>query len=187
MKEFIKDILVAFAIVVLLSLVIKPTIVKESSMEDTLYENNYLILNKLSYISKDHPEYGDIIVFESDIYNDEAGALSRFFNKVTGGSENKLLIKRVIGVEGDVITIADGDVYRNGEKLTEEYIKCDFDEGTLGSVNNYKVPENKIFVMGDHRTVSSDSRSPEVGAVDEDRIVGKAVLRLYPFNEIRTF
>ena len=58
MKEFIKDILVAFAIVVLLSLVIKPTIVKESSMEDTLYENNYLILNKLSYISKDHPEIG---------------------------------------------------------------------------------------------------------------------------------
>lgn len=187
MKEFIKDILIALAIVVLLTLVIKPTIVKESSMEDTLHENNYLILNKLAYINKDHPDYGDIIVFESDIYNSDANAATQFLNKITGGSQNKLLIKRVIGVEGDTITIANGYVYRNGQKLNEDYIKCDFDEGTEGAINNYVVPDNKLFVMGDHRTVSTDSRSDQVGTVDEDRIVGKAVLRLYPFSEIRTF
>ena len=65
MKDFLRDILIAAVIVVLVSLVIKPTIVKESSMDDTLHENNYLILNKLAYKFKDHPDYGDIIVFHS--------------------------------------------------------------------------------------------------------------------------
>ena len=92
MKEFIKDILIAVAIVVVITLIIKPTIVKESSMEPTLYENNYLIINKLSYFHKDHPNYGDIIVFHSSIDK-------------TDGTGKKLLIKRVIGVEGDVMSI----------------------------------------------------------------------------------
>ena len=106
MKEFIKDILIAVAIVMVITLIIKPTIVKESSMEPTLYENNYLIINKLSYFHKDHPNYGDIIVFHSSIDK-------------TDGTGKKLLIKRVIGVEGDVMSIRDGQVYRNGELLDE--------------------------------------------------------------------
>ena len=101
MKEFIKDILIAAAVVVIITLIIKPTIVKERSMEPTLYENNYLFINKLAYITADHPDYGDIIVFESNIDNDD-------------GDGKKLLIKRVIGVENDVIDIHDGTVYRNG-------------------------------------------------------------------------
>ncbi|MBR2619684.1 MAG: signal peptidase I, partial [Firmicutes bacterium] len=67
MKEFLKDILIAIVIVLVITAVIKPTIVKESSMEPTLYENNYLFVNKLSYMMKDHPNYGDIIIFESDL------------------------------------------------------------------------------------------------------------------------
>ena len=67
MKEFIKDILIALLIVVGITMVLKPTIVKESSMEPTLYENNYLFVNKLAYITDDHPDYGDIIIFKSDI------------------------------------------------------------------------------------------------------------------------
>ena len=83
MKEFIKDILIAAAVVVIITLIIKPTIVKERSMEPTLYENNYLFINKLAYITADHPDYGDIIVFESNIDNDD-------------GDGKKLLIKRVL-------------------------------------------------------------------------------------------
>lgn len=167
MKEFIKDVLIAIVIVVAITAVIKPTIVKESSMEPTLYENNYLFVNKLSYITKDHPKYEDIIVFESDLEKDD-------------GSGKKLLIKRVIGVEGDVITISDGIVYRNGHPLEEQYTLEGY---TSGEVYDYLVPEDEVFVMGDNRSVSLDSRDPSVGTVDEDDIMGKAFIRLYPFSE----
>ncbi len=169
MKEFIKDILIALAIVVVITMVIKPTIVKESSMEATLYENNYLFVNKLAYLTDDHPDYGDIIVFKSHIQRDD-------------GKGEKLLIKRVIGVENDVIDIHDGVVYRNGTALDEPYTKEGY---TDGDISGYKVPENEVFVMGDNRRVSLDSRSSEVGTVSEDSIIGKAFIRLYPFNQIK--
>ena len=169
MKELIKDILIALAIVVVITLIIKPTIVKESSMEPTLYENNYLLVNKLAYIRTDHPDYGDIIVFKSHIQRDD-------------GKGEKLLIKRVIAVENDVIDIRDGVVYRNGEALDESYTK---DGYTNGDISNYQVPEDEVFVMGDNREVSLDSRSSDVGTVSEDSIVGKAFIRLYPFNKIK--
>ena len=172
MKEFIKDIIIAIIIVALVTIVIKPTIVKESSMEPTLYENNYLIINKLAYFNKDHPNYGDIIVFQSDLDK-------------TDGTGKKLLIKRVIGVEGDVMTIADGQVWRNGELLDEPYVHGQetwADEGM--DVVNLEVGDDELFCMGDNRDVSLDSRSPEVGNVEEDSVVGKAVIRLFPFNQI---
>lgn len=168
MKEFIKDILIALLIVVGITMVLKPTIVKESSMEPTLYENNYLFVNKLAYITDDHPDYGDIIIFKSDIDKED-------------GTGKKILIKRVIGVENDVITITGGAVYRNGEKIDEPYTMDGF---TPGEVMNYTVPQDEVFVMGDNRSVSLDSRSEQVGTVSEDDIIGKAFLRLYPFSEI---
>ena len=166
MKEFLKDILIAVVIVIIITAVIKPTIVKESSMEPTLYENNYLFVNKLAYITKDHPEYEDIIVFESNLDADDGG--------------KKLLIKRVVGVEGDVITISEGVVYRNGYPLEEPYTLEGY---TNGDANEFTVEENRIFVMGDNRSVSLDSRDPSVGTVSEDAILGKAFIRLYPFSE----
>ena len=148
---------------------IKPTIVKESSMESTLHENDYLFVNRQAYLTADHPDYGDIIVFQSHIQRDD-------------GKGEKLLIKRVIGVENDVIDIHDGVVYRNGKALEEPYTKEGYTEG---DISNYKVSENEVFVMGDNRRVSLDSRSSEVGTVSEDSIVGKAFIRLYPFNKIK--
>ncbi|MBQ9016110.1 MAG: signal peptidase I [Firmicutes bacterium] len=175
MKEFIKDILIAIAIVVVITLIIKPTIVKESSMEPTLYENNYLIINKLAYFHKDHPSYGDIIVFRSNMDR-------------TDGTGKKLLIKRVIGVEGDVMRIEDGQVYRNGELLDEPYIHGQQTWAeTGGDSMEVEIGDDELFCMGDNREVSLDSRSPEVGNVDEETVVGKAVVRLYPFNEITRF
>ena len=168
MKEFIKDVLIALVIVLVVTMIIKPTIVKESSMEPTLYENNYLFINKMAYITAEHPDYGDIIVFKSNIDKDD-------------GNGKKLLIKRVIGVENDVIDIHDGMVYRNGTALDESYT---LDGITSGNVDNYLVPEDCVFVMGDNRGISLDSRYSEVGAVEEDSIVGKAFVSLYPFDEI---
>ena len=174
LKDLIKDIIIAIVIVLAITAVIKPTIVKEESMLDTLQENNYLFVNKMAYKFKDHPERGDIIVFRSELPNEEAGG-------------KKLLIKRVIGVEGDVIYFEDNQVYRNGELLKEDYI---YDEDP--AVRNYPngesitVGEDEIFAMGDHRSVSCDSRSESVGMIQEEDVVGKAFLRLYPFNEIGT-
>lgn len=166
MKEFLKDILIAIVIVVAITAAIKPTIVKESSMEPTLYENNYLFVNKLAYKTKDHPDYEDIIVFKSDLDAED-------------GSK-KLLIKRVVGVEGDVITVSEGVVYRNGYPLEEPYTLEGY---TSGEVYDFAVPQDHIFVMGDNRSISLDSRDPSVGTVSEDAILGKAFIRLYPFNE----
>ena len=162
MKEFIKDIIIALVIVLAITLVIKPTIVKESSMEPTLYENNYLFVNKLAYVTKDHPDYGDIIIFHSDVKKDD-------------GSGKKILIRRVLGVENEVMSLSDGNVYRNGVQLEEDYTLEGY---TTGELYDYVVPENEVFVMGDNRSVSLDSRSAEVGAVSEDDIIGKAFFRL---------
>lgn len=171
-KDLIKDIIIAVVIVLAVTAVIKPTIVKEDSMLDTLQENNYLFVNKMAYKFKDHPERGDIIVFRSELTNPEDGS-------------KKLLIKRVIGVEGDVVSFENDQVYLNGNLLDENYI---FSEDP--SVRQYPngqtftVGEDELFTMGDHRSVSWDSRSAEVGMVAEDRVVGKAFVRLFPFNEI---
>ena len=169
LKEFVKELVIAIVIALLIMQVGKPTIVKESSMEPTLYENNYLLLARQIY-RFEKPQRGDIIVFHSDL--------------VTAGGKEKLLIKRIIGLPGDVITIANGNVYLNGNKLTEPYIK---DGTTDGEIIDFEVPQGELFVMGDNRLVSVDSRSAAVGTVKLDRVLGKAFVRLYPFNKIRLF
>lgn len=166
MKGFIRDIIIALVIVLAITMVIKPTIVKERSMEPTLYANHYLLINKQAYRFGEE-QRGDIIVFKSEL-EDEKG-------------DKKLLIKRIIGLPGDTITIQNGTVTLNGTQLQEDYT---MEDETPGELINYTVPEGKLFVMGDNRRVSVDSRSEEVGCVDEDQVMGKAFLRLYPFNQI---
>lgn len=174
LKDLIKDIIIAVVIVLAITSVIKPTIVKENSMMDTLQPNNYLFVNKMAYKFKDHPERGDIIVFRSELPNEEQGG-------------KKLLIKRVIGVEGDVISFEEDQVYRNGELLEEDYIYDEYPAfRNYPNGKTFTVGEDEIFAMGDHRSVSWDSRSDAVGMVPEDKVVGKAFVRLYPFNEIGT-
>ena len=167
MKEWIRDILIAVVIAVLVLQFIKPTIVKESSMQPTLYENNYIFLSKQSYSLFGEPERGDIVVFHTDL-------------KTEDGKE-KMLIKRVIGLPGDVISVKEGQVFINGQLQHEDYI---FENETSGYVDELLVPEDHLFVMGDNRRVSMDSRYEEIGCIAIDEIIGKAVVRLYPFDEI---
>lgn len=171
-KDLIKDIIIAVVIVLAITAVIKPTIVKETSMLDTLQEDNYLLVNKLAYKFSEHPERGDIIVFRSGVTDETTG-------------KDKLYIKRVIGVEGDVISFANDQVYRNGALLSEDYVYSESpEERYYPNGEEFAVGSDEIFVMGDHRSVSLDSRSDEVGMVGEDAVVGKAFLRLYPFDEL---
>ena len=151
MKEWIKDILIAIVIAIVVVQFIKPTIVKESSMEPNFYENDYLFVSKQSYTFGE-PKRGDVVVFHSSL--------------VQENGDEKLLIKRIVGLPGETIDISDGKVYTSGE------------------ISGLVVPEGEVFCMGDNRRVSIDSRSDDVGCIDIDDIVGKVVFRLYPFSEI---
>lgn len=131
-----------------------------SSMSPTLEEGDIVVSIK----SKNY-ETGDIVAF--------------YYN-------NKILIKRVIASSGDWVDLdEDGTVYVNGEKLDEPYVK-DKAFGECDLELPYQVPESRIFVMGDHRSVSVDSRSKAVGCVAEEQIVGKLVCRIWPLTDIQT-
>ena len=168
--EWIKDILIAVVIAALILIFLKPIIVQQQSMEPNFHAGDYLLTSRQAYRFFGDPERGDVIVFRSELLDDE-------------GNE-KCLIKRVIGLPGDVVEIKSGYVYVNGEEIDEPYVK---EQGISGEMDAVTVPENELFVMGDNRGVSEDSRSARVGTISEDTIVGKVFVRLYPFNSIKTF
>lgn len=166
-KEWIKDILAAVIISVLILQFIKPTIVREHSMENTLKENDYIFVSRQAYNLFGDPKEGDIIVFESGL--------------LTEAGEDKLLVKRIIAIPGDTIAIKDGWVILNGEPLEEAYTKEGY---TATEMDEITIPEGNLFAMGDNRQNSMDSRDSRVGMVDVDSVVGKAFFRLYPFSKI---
>jgi signal peptidase I len=162
---WIRDIAIAVAIAVVIMQFIKPTIVKEHSMEDTLFPDDYIFLSKQAYNLGGEPRRGDIVVFRSDMEN--------------GDGTKKNLIKRVIAVEGDTVAIHDGAVYVNGDALDEPYTKDGYTNGQMPEIS---VPQNDLFLLGDNRQRSSDSRDPSVGLISVDRLLGKAVFRVFPLS-----
>jgi signal peptidase I len=161
-----RDVLIALAVAIIVLQFIKPTIVIEHSMENTLKQNDYVFLSRQAYRFGE-VEQGDIIAFHSSIVSDD-------------GVE-KNLIKRVIGLPGDKVEVRDGSVYVNGKKQNEDYTR---DGYTAGAMSEVTVPKDSLFVLGDNRNYSRDSRDPDVGFVAEDQIIGKAFFRLYPLKEI---
>ena len=164
--ELIKDIVIAIVIAFIIVQFIKPTIVMESSMEPNFYERDYLLVSRMAYKFDKMPQKGDVIIFKSDLQTEDG--------------KDKLLIKRVIGLPGDQITIQDGNVSINGELDDQSFTSEGYTPGDI----DVTVPEGELFCMGDNRPVSIDSRSEEVGCVEMGRVVGKAVFRAFPFNKI---
>lgn len=163
--EWLKALLSSLIIVGLILFFIRPTLVKGDSMYPTIKEYNYLIIEKMSYRFAE-PDRGDIIVFKSELREN-------LF-------KNKDLIKRVVAKPGDNVRIFEGKVFLNDQLLEEDYINEPYTYGQLDVV----VPEGSVFVMGDNRGVSRDSRDDAIGFVDYDRIRGKIFIRLFPFKEI---
>lgn len=140
--------------------------IPSSSMVSTLNIGDRVLVNKLSYRVHD-VHRGDIIVFE----------------RPEGEADSQItdLIKRVIGLPGDTVEGQNGQVVVNGEPLDEPYL----DEGvTTGDFDPVEVPEDHLFMMGDNRGDSRDSRF--FGPIAEDTIVGRAFFRVWPLGDIST-
>jgi len=158
---------IVFSLVVmfaLFSFVFRTIQVYGISMQSTLHEGDRLILLSALY----EPDYEDIVVVTQVVSN-----------------EDYPLIKRVIGLPGDEIDIdfQAGIVYRNGEVLDEPYINepTHLYEGVNFPVT---VPEGCVFVMGDNRNYSKDSRNPDVGMIDKKYLLGKVIFRIWPLSKL---
>lgn len=164
--------------------------VNQSSMKNTLIANQRLIIDKLSYQFSE-PERGDIIVFlKNGVKGSTANEMHRnmelfmnlFMKKDEINEKHEMYVKRVIGIPGDTVDIKDGFVYVNGNKLTEDYVKGTTFAGEI--TLPLTVEKNQVFVMGDNREVSVDSRA--FGTVDYDRLEGKVAFRIFPLNKVGT-
>lgn len=118
---------------------------------------------------------GDIVVSIKNMKFDRGDVVSFYYN-------NKILVKRVIALEGEWVNIdEDGHVYVNGELLDEPYVN-ELAFGECDIELPYQVPDGRIFVIGDHRATSVDSRSTTVGCVFEEQIVGRIIFRVWPME-----
>lgn len=161
--EWIKSIALAIIIAILIkTFIFNTTYVLGSSMYPTLHEKDRLFTNKIVYTFKS-PKRGDIVVLKAP------------------DDPEKDYIKRVIGVEGDLIEIKDGKVYLNGDLLEEDYLEDDAYTYTYGQ-NVWKVPKGYVFVLGDNRHKSASKDSRYFGCVKVDSIKGKASFRYFPFD-----
>ncbi len=165
------EVLQALAIAVLISVglnffIIQVTEVRQRSMESTLLSGDRVLVSKVDY--RLHlPERGDIIVFKPPI------------------DTNIPYVKRIIGLPGDTVDLRDGKVVVNGKVLDEPYA---FGQTQVrsGQVRfPFRVPQGQIFVLGDNRPVSGDSR--EWGTVPDENIIGKVMLKFWPLREARFF
>ncbi|WP_054028902.1 signal peptidase I [Bacillus sp. FJAT-28004] len=166
MKE-VREWVVSLGIAVVVALLFQNYVYAQSevhnvSMQNTLVAGQRLIEDKWSYRLHE-PRHGDIVI-------------------ISGPESELRLIKRVVGLPGDVIDIKNGEVYLNGEKIEEQYVKG---QTVAGSVSlPFKVKEGQLFVMGDNREHSMDSR--ELGPIARSSIEGKAVFRIWPLPKFGT-
>lgn len=157
------NVLICFAVVFLIThFVGQRTVVSGSSMEDTFSDGDNLIVDKISYRFHD-PERFDVVVFPPQ------------------GEEDTYYIKRIIGLPGETVFIdTDGTIYINGSPLEESY-GTEVIANAWNAANEIQLGDNEYFVLGDNRNNSTDSRI--IGNINGDDIVGKAWLRIYPFDE----
>ena len=159
LRNTVYVLIVVAAVAVLISTLVLPVLqVSGESMEPTLSDGDIIVLVKTN-------KY-------------ETGELIGFYY------QNKLLLKRVIASAGDYVDIDDdGVVSVNGVALDEPYVS-ELSKGTCDIALPYQVPDGRIFVMGDHREVSIDSRAKAVGCIDKEQIVGRVFFRIWPLSGI---
>ena len=198
--EWIICIIIALVIALIFRYYIgTPTIVKQPSMYPTLKENQRLWLNRLGRTTKKIPQRGDIITFEAPsttflTEEDINKSVIARYEKQKMGIFNKFMfyvleinkvsyIKRVIGLPGEHIVIKDGKVFIDDTELDESYLKTGVttdDYSGRGKCVDLIVPNNSVFVMGDNRSQSTDSRC--FGCIPLEKIESKIFIRIWPLN-----
>jgi len=171
--EITRIILISLAIIIPIRYyLIQPFYVKGASMEPNFHDHEYLLIDEISYRFR-IPERGEVVVFRFPL------------------DRSQYFIKRIIGLPGETVEIKDGHIYiynneyKDGFQLDEdEYLASDLKTNPLNS-NRVELKDDEYFVMGDNRPLSLDSR--EFGSVQGDLIVGRAILRGYPFDRVATF
>jgi len=159
-RELLESVLPALVIVLVVNVfVAQATRVEGQSMEPTLHNNERLIIEKLSYRFHE-PHVGDIVVLK----------------RSSGVGEP--LIKRIVGTPGQTVEITDGKVFVDGVPLDEPYL----DQATWGKMSPLTVPEEHLFVLGDNRRASNDSRS--FGAISYQQVIGRAWVRYWPLGTV---
>ncbi len=178
--EIVESVIISvFAVLLIFTFVCRPVTVDGTSMVPTLQDKDKLIMRMMGYT----PKCGDIVIVENDSsHRYENGTDGKI---IDGSGMEKRLINRVIAVGGQTVDI-DFEAHTvtvDGEQLYESYIyePTELDPGMFEYP--VTVPEGYVFVMGDNRNNSTDSRSPLVGFVKEEDVIGKAVLRFYPFDK----
>ncbi len=206
MSAKVKDILewiYCIIIAVVLALLFRyfigtPTIVKQVSMYPTLVQNQRLWLNRWGRTTKKMPERGNIITFEAPSKKsytaneiDESNPVAKYENEPTslfGKFKYYVLeigkdsyIKRVIALPGEHVEIKNGKVYINGEELQEDYLQPGIVTDVMGTgFDDFIVPDNCVFAMGDNRSHSTDCRS--FGCIPLEKIESKVWIRIWPLN-----
>ena len=173
MKKLLKELLgtsIYLLIVLILTFLVvtyvgQRTKVSGSSMEPTLSDGDNLIVDKISYRFSD-PERFDIIVFPF-----------RY-------AEKTYYIKRIIGMPGETVRISDGYVYINGECLVSDIYGAELIQNPQSAEEPITLGEDEYFVMGDNRNHSQDSRDPSVGVIRREDLIGRAWVRIYPFDKL---
>ncbi len=187
--DFLKElpilIVVAFGIALLIkTFLVQAFFIPSASMEDTLQIGDRVLVSKLSYRVGD-PEAGDIVVFvsptQSRVPQEDRGPVGNFirgFKESLGlASSERDFIKRVVAVEGQTVEIKDGKVYVDGKERNEPFVKQTAQMPNYGPT---KVGEDEVFVMGDFRSNSHDSRV--FGPIKESSIVGRAFILIWPLD-----
>ena len=196
--EWIICIIIAIVLALLFRYFIgTPTIVKMNSMYPTLEQNQRLWLNRWGRTTKTLPERGQIITFEKPAqikytytevdknnpkakYNEKIAFEWFTYNFLEIGKES--YIKRVIAVPGEHVEIKDGKVYINDQELDEPYLQSGVVTDVVGpGFDNFVVPENCVFAMGDNRSQSTDCRA--FGCIPLEKIESTVAIRIWPFNK----
>lgn len=178
--SWIMTFVVALVLALFINIIlIRISVVDGPSMEKTYFSGNTVLVSKVPYLFGFNPKHSDVIVIDSETKKDrniwtdvkDSFKYNLITNKLLNIQSKKFWIKRVIGVAGDVIELKGGNVYRNGELLDEPYVNPDITPNYVNTT--YVVDKDCVFVMGDNRTDSTDSRV--IGMVPLDHVLGKVL------------